>query len=531
MISGIATVIRNSSASSVDVLTPQNRIENVNLWVAESADVEIGCGFFFDTSYAVASIVLWRVSVCSRELTIRLCMSRRSQNQEVENLKFSCRVSAHTMVQLLSAKLDVASFSKDETIFSLQSGFKSYALVRCKKILCVFRYSRYDTVAGCLATSGYLYLAIHQASGGVCLMRKQATTADLEVPAARSRSGTGTGTAAVTAAATAETRTTMLTVFNWNGPVRACLHNGHAVLFSGCYAVPVNLGPENGSLNAMYGCYPAHVSISLNRFAKHVSGPVYTHISPVLLAEFHLPDKLVVSTAQHSYVWSHPSGQLLDFQIKPETPRPPPNSPRPQTQQEDQAEAPAEAKVVEAEAKVVEAEAKVVEAEAEAAEAKAEAAEAEAELEAEAKVEAKVVEAPVEARGLPPVPPVPARCTHEIHEDPSYSGGEFQQMELLAPSDQKNEDQDQGQGQGQGQGPGRSQDQEDQKGEESSESMEEFLRHLELHDSESSGFRYGHVDPSTSSHRSRLDVIQTSFDLSSDDLDSDEDGSDSSVSD
>jgi hypothetical protein len=304
MISGVAAVFNRDTG--IDVFTPIEQIHNVNQWVAEEADVELGCGFFFDTSYDLPCVVLWRVSVCSQEYAVRLSLSRKPQGQTRIDRKFSSRVSSRTLIQLLSTKIQIVSFSRRETIFSLTTGLKAYALVQCENSMTLFRYSQFDRVVGTTLTEHFFYLAVQQASGGVCLFRKEKRW----VPTADRHRTDGTGTEEPQMV-----RTTMLTIFNWNGPVHISLSENRAVLFSGAYAVPLPLENRTPEWERMFSCYPAHITLSLNQFSKHVSGPMYTHISDVRAAVFHPPDRLCVTTEQHRYVWSHPSGQLIDFEV------------------------------------------------------------------------------------------------------------------------------------------------------------------------------------------------------------------------
>lgn len=303
MISGVAAVFNRDTG--IDVFTPVEQIYNVNQWIAEEADVELGCGFFFDTSYDFPCVVLWRVSVCSQEYAVRLSLSRRPYNQAHIDRKFSSRVSSRTLIQLLSTKIHIVSFSKRETIFSLRTGLKAYALVQCNDSMTLFRYSQFDRIVGTTLTPNHFYFAVQQASGGICIFRKEKklTAAD---PSMRSNQ-VPNGSQMV--------RTTMLTIFNWNGPVHMNMSEGEAVLYSGAYAVPLPLQTGTPEWDKMFSCYPAHVTISLNQFSKHVSGPMYTHISDVRSAVFQAPDRIRVTTEQHRYVWSHPSGQLIDFQV------------------------------------------------------------------------------------------------------------------------------------------------------------------------------------------------------------------------
>eukprot|EP00462_Mataza_sp_D1_P002627 CAMPEP_0175113078 /NCGR_PEP_ID=MMETSP0086_2-20121207/15924_1 /TAXON_ID=136419 /ORGANISM="Unknown Unknown, Strain D1" /LENGTH=580 /DNA_ID=CAMNT_0016392223 /DNA_START=234 /DNA_END=1976 /DNA_ORIENTATION=+ len=112
-------------------------------------------------------------------------------------------------------------------------------------------------------------------------------------------------------------QTSVLTIFNWNGPVRVVLENEFAVFFSGAYAIPVDLRSDNQGLQSLFDCYPAHINISMNRFAKYIQSPMFTHIEKVAKASFDESHSyLTVETENHKYCWTYPGGQLVDFQFR-----------------------------------------------------------------------------------------------------------------------------------------------------------------------------------------------------------------------
>lgn len=115
-------------------------------------------------------------------------------------------------------------------------------------------------------------------------------------------------------------QTSVLTIFNWNGPVRVVLENEFAVFFSGAYAIPVDLRSDNQGLQSLFDCYPAHINISMNRFAKYIQSPMFTHIEKVVKASFdESHGYLTVETENHKYCWTYPGGQLVDFQFRSAT--------------------------------------------------------------------------------------------------------------------------------------------------------------------------------------------------------------------